>query len=288
MGLEDISALHHGVFYREGNLAILNMDATAAAEYLKDKTKIDCIITSPPYYGQRDYGVEGQIGLEDHPDIYLKKLVGVFNAYKPILNDTGSLWVNLGDTYWSGKYSTSVDKKQVGRVRCRPQDKKGDGKICRPKQLLLIPHRFAIAMQDEGWILRNDIVWVKPNPIPDPVADRCQISHEYIFHFVKKPRYFYNKQAVGIKTKSGTLMTPLDTWQIEYTKGDGVHRAAFAEELVRIPILATCPPGGVVLDPFNGSGTTLRFAKSHGISAIGIDIKTQYCQLAKDSLSSLF
>ena len=288
MIFDEVYANHQGVFLHKATTVILNMDTKEAASFLSNKVELDCIVTSPPYYGQRDYGVEGQIGLEDHPSQYLKKLVDVFEAYKPLLKDTGSLWVNLGDTYWSGKYSTSVDKKQVGRVRCRPQDKRGDGKVCRPKQLLLIPHRFAIAMQDAGWLLRNDIVWIKPNPVPDPVADRCQISHESIFHFVKKPKYYYNKPAVAITTKTGTLMTPLDTWTIDATKGNGVHRAAFAEELVRIPVLSTCPPNGVVLDPFNGTGTTLKFAQAHGFKSIGVDIKTEYCELAKQNLVSLF
>src|SRR5258708_40249806 len=143
----------------------------------------------------------------------------------------------------------------------RPQDRRGDGKLCKNKQLLLVPHRFAIAMQDEDWLLRNDNVWVKPNPIPDQVADRSCMSHEYIFHFVTQRFYYYNRVAVGRKTKRGTYMPPADTWEIPSSNGRRPHTATFSEELVKIPILATTPPNGIVLDPFAGSGTSLLFAK---------------------------
>jgi len=246
----------------------------------------DCIVTSPPFYGQRDYGVAGQLGLEQKPEEFLSNLVDVFSDAREVLNTSGSLWVNLGDTYWNGRgQARGQDDKQLARrFGLRPQDRRGDGKLCKNKQLLLIPHRFAIAMQAADWIVRNDNVWVKPNPIPDQVADRSCMSHEYVFHFVTQRFYFYNRVAVGRKTVKGTYMPPADTWEVPLSKGGTVHKASFPEELVRIPILATTPPRGIVLDPFAGSGTSLLFAKRHGFRSIGIDIKKEYCEVIKARL----
>lgn len=248
---------------------------------------VDCIVTSPPFYGQRDYGVAGQLGLERKPEEFITKLVNVFSDTHEVLNTTGSLWVNLGDTYWNGRgQARGQDEKQLARrFGLRPQDRRGDGKLCKKKQLLLIPHRFAIAMQDKDWIVRNDNVWVKPNPIPDQVADRSCMSHEYVFHFVTQRFYYYNRVAVGRKTIKGTYMPPADTWEVPLSKGGTVHKASFSEELVRIPILATTPPRGIVLDPFAGSGTSLLFAKRNGFRSIGIDIKEEYCEVMKTSIS---
>jgi site-specific DNA-methyltransferase (adenine-specific) len=196
----------------------------------------DCIVTSPPFYGQRDYGVAGQIGLEQKPDEYIDKLIDVFTDAREVLQTTGSLWVNLGDTYWNGRgQAKGQDQKQLARrFGLRPQDRRGDGKLCKNKQLLLIPHRFAIAMQDKDWIVRNDNVWVKPNPIPDQVSDRSCMSHEYVFHFVMQRFYYYNRVAVGRKTTKGTYMPPADTWEVPHSKGGTSHKASFSEELVRI------------------------------------------------------
>ncbi len=241
--------------------------------------KVDCIVTSPPYYGQRDYGISGQIGQEDHPQQFIDRLVDVFSLCWELLSDTGSLWINIGDTYWSGKGAhKSVEIKQgARRFGIRPQDKPGDGKWAKPKQLLLIPHRLAIALQDYGWLVRNDNVWIKPNPVPDQVRDRCSISHEYVFHFTKNRWYYFNRQAVGRHTEDNKVLPPLDTWVVPPSNGNGNHRASFSEHLVRIPILSTTPPNGIVLDPFNGSGTSLSFAFKNEFRSIGIDIKKEYC-----------
>jgi site-specific DNA-methyltransferase (cytosine-N4-specific) len=251
---------------------------------------VDCIVTSPPFYGQRDYGVAGQLGLEQKPDEFITKLVDVLNEAREVLHTTGSLWVNLGDTYWNGRgeHKGRDDKQQARRFGLRPQDRRGDGKLCKNKQLLLIPHRFAIAMQEKDWIVRNDNVWVKPNPIPDQVADRSCMSHEYVFHFVTQRFYYYNRVAVGRKTKKGTYMPPADTWEVAKSRGGTGHKASFSEELVKIPILATTPPKGIVLDPFAGSGTSLLFAKKNGFRSIGIDIKEEYCEVMKKAISETF
>ncbi|HEX8176642.1 MAG TPA: site-specific DNA-methyltransferase [Pyrinomonadaceae bacterium] len=252
---------------------------------------VDCIVTSPPYYGQRDYKVQAQIGLEEHPQQYIDRLVSVFREAQRVLKPTGSLWVNLGDTYWSGKGRPhGVDTKQKNRRFLRPQDKSGPRPLCTPKQLLLIPHRFAIAMQEEGWIVRNDNVWFKVNPTPDPAVDRSAAAHEYMFHFVLQRRYYYNWKAVAVpsngdrKTKS-----PPSVWQIPTTTNFKKHIAVFPEALVRIPILATLPARGILLDPFCGSATALSFAlaQRRGRRAIGVDISASALAEARDLLSPI-
>jgi site-specific DNA-methyltransferase (cytosine-N4-specific) len=179
-------------------------------------------------------------------------------------------------------------KQSARRFGLRPQDLPGDGAWTRPKQLLLIPHRFAIAMQDAGWLVRNDNVWVKPNPVPDQVRDRCSTSHEYVFHFTKERWYYFDRLAVGREMPSGKVLPPIDTWVVPPSRGpNGDHRAGFSEELVRLPILATTPPSGVVLDPFAGSGTSLVFARRRGLRSIGIDLKAEYCDQAAAAVQTV-
>ena len=279
--------LQEQAYYSDENTLLFNSDARTALDWLYDAgVRVDCIVTSPPFYGQRDYDVDGQIGLEKHPSEFIEELVSVFEGCKRILKDTGSLWVNLGDTYWSGKgRSHGKDIKQSARrFGLRPQDNKGDGLWCRPKQLLLIPHRFAIAMQDADWIVRNDNVWVKPNPIPDPVRDRCSISHEYMFHFVKERWYYFDRDAVSRETGQGATLPPLDTWIVPPARGTNGHKASFSEELIDVPIRATSPEHGVVLDPFVGSGTTLVYAQKLGLRSIGIDLKRDFCEIASQAV----
>lgn len=250
---------------------------------------VDTIVTSPPFYGQRDYGVEGQIGLEAHPGRYIERLVEVFALCREVLRDTGSLWVNLGDTYWSGKGQHRSDevKQSARRFGARPQDHRGDGRWTRPKQLLLLPHRFAIAMQEDGWLVRGDNVWGKPNPIPDQVRDRCTRSHEHVFHFTTQRWYYFDKPAVSVPAGSGRQVPPPDTWLVPPARGDGRHRASFSAELVRIPILGSCPPRGIVLDPFAGSGTSLVFARRHGLRSIGIELVEGYCAATAEAVGAV-
>lgn len=275
--------LRQHAYYSDDHTIIFNMDVNRALDLLAEHgVMVNCVVTSPPFYGQRDYGVDGQIGLEEHPSEFIARLASTFDRCDPILAPNGSLWVNIGDTYWSGKgeHKSGEAKQDARRFGLRPQDRKGDGKWCVPKQLLLLPHRLAIAMQDKGWTVRNDNVWLKPNPIPDQVRDRCSISHEYVFHFVKERWYYFDKNAVGRPTESGSVLPPLDTWEVPPVRGlRKGHKARFSEELVRIPVLATTPVGGVVLDPFAGSGTSLIFARKHGFRSIGIDLKQDFCKL---------
>lgn len=281
-------ALREAAFYADENVLIFNMDVREATRHLATAgVLVNCMVTSPPFYGQRDYGAEGQIGLEEHPSDFIAQLVDCFESCRPVLADNGSLWVNLGDTYWSGKgeHKSGEVKQSARRFGLRPQDKKGDGILCKPKQLLLIPHRFAIAMQDKEWIVRNDNVWVKPNPIPDQVRDRCSMSHEYVFHLVKSRWYYFNKELVGQLSASGSTLPPQDTWEIAPARSSHKHKARFSEELVRIPVLSTTPKNGIVLDPFAGSGTSLLYARKHGFRAIGIDIKREFCESMVEQLT---
>jgi site-specific DNA-methyltransferase (cytosine-N4-specific) len=282
--------LREHAFYADNDTLIFNMDVNDALELLaRNEMVVNCVVTSPPFYGQRDYEVDGQIGLEEHPAEFVTKIVDVFDRCGQILAENGSLWVNLGDTYWSGKgeHKSGEVKQSARRFGVRPQDKKGDGKWCKPKQLLLIPHRFAIGMQDNGWIVRNDNVWVKPNPIPDQVRDRCSMSHEYVFHIVKSRWYYFDKAAVGRQTEDGGMLPPLDTWEVPPVRGSQGHKARFSEELIRIPINATTPLRGVVLDPFAGSGTALLYARKQGFRAIAIDIKKDFCELMVEQLKEM-
>lgn len=282
--------LRKAAYYSDEHVLIFHMDVKEAIRVLTEAGVLaNCIVTSPPFYGQRDYGVKGQIGLEEHPSQFVTSLVESFDAARSVLAENGSLWVNLGDTYWSGKgeHKSGEAKQSARRFGLRPQDRKGDGKLCRPKQLLLLPHRFAIAMQDKDWLVRNDNVWVKPNPIPDQVRDRCSMSHEYVFHFVKSRWYYFNKMAVGRKSPSGAILPPADTWELPPARSSHKHKARFSEELVRIPVLSTTPPSGIVLDPFAGSGTSLLYARKNGFRAIGIDIKREFCRSMVDRLSEI-
>lgn len=274
--------LRDAAFYADDTALVLHMDVREGLKLLSEAgVQANCIVTSPPFYGQRDYEVDDQIGLEEHPSEFIASLADVFDDARMVLADNGSLWINIGDTYWSGKgqHRSGETKQSARRFGIRPQDRKGDGKWCVPKQLLLIPHRLAIELQERDWLVRNDNVWVKPNPIPDQVRDRCSMSHEYVFHFVQERWYYFDKNAVGRTSETGAVLPPLDTWEIPPVRGRaGMHKARFSEELVRIPILTTTPPRGVVLDPFAGSGTSLVFARKHGFRAIGIDAKREYCE----------
>jgi site-specific DNA-methyltransferase (cytosine-N4-specific) len=276
------------IYFQSPQITLYCGDAIRVLNLLP-RASVDCIITSPPYYGQRDYGVPDQIGLEKHPQEYIERLVAVFRVARHVLKPTGSLWVNLGDTYWSGKgQSGGVDFKQKNRRFLRPQDRSGPRPLCTPKQLLLIPHRFAIAMQEEGWIVRNDNVWYKVNPTPDPVKDRSAAAHEYMFHFVLGRHYYYNFDTVAVPSGGECSTKPLPSvWQIPIAPNFKKHIAVFPEALVRAPILATLPPDGILLDPFCGSGTALgcAIAQGEGRRAIGIDISISALGEAKDLLS---
>lgn len=281
--------LRHAYYADEKSIVMHGDVRHALRRLIAAGVEVDCIVTSPPYYGQRDYGIDGQLGLEDHPQRFIDHLIEVFNLCGALLRETGSLWINIGDTYWSGKgaHKSGEVKQGARRFGLRPQDRPGDGTWTRPKQLLLIPHRLAIALQEQGWLVRNDVVWVKPHPVPDQVRDRCSVSHEYVFHLTKSRWYYYDRHSVGRRLPSGRVLPALDTWEVPPAAGNGTHKASFSEDLIRIPILATTPAQGIVLDPFNGTGTSMIFARKHGFRSIGIDLSEQYCEEVAKTLKKL-
>lgn len=262
---------------------------------------VNCCVTSPPYYALRDYGMDGQIGRESSPKEYVSRLTEVFAEVRRVLRPDGTLWLNLGDTY-------------AGR---------GEEEI-KPKDLIGIPWMAAFALRDDGWYLRNDIIWMKENPMPESVKDRCTRCHEHIFLFSKSKQYFFdykaisepvtestkerlkrgiagsNKygapipgqpkvQTINLPRGHGTIsdgdINPLrskrDVWIVNTVPFKGGHYAAYPPKLVESCILAGCPVGGVVLDPFMGSGTTGMVAKQHDRHYVGIEINPEFAALAE-------
>lgn len=272
---------------------------------------INTCVTSPPYFGLRDYGVDGQIGLEKTPDEFVAKLVAVFREVKRVLRDDGTLWLNLGDSYATG---TTADRQKGDALLgnstsdARTQPRIGTPEGCKTKDLLGIPWRVAFALQADGWYLRQDIIWHKPNPMPESVRDRCTKAHEYIFLLAKSARYYYDADAVKVPVKAdwgtrdredgkyhneGTGLQPhtgltksYDTanrrsvWQVPTVGYAEAHFATFPPDLIRPCILAGCPEGGTVLDPFNGSGTTGVVCMETGRNYTGIELNPDYVTLA--------
>jgi site-specific DNA-methyltransferase (adenine-specific) len=274
--------------------SILNGDAANVLAQLPSSS-VDCIVTSPPYYLQRDYSTPVQIGNENTPDEYIKNLLKVFKECHRVLKEDGTLWINLGDKYQNG-------------------------------ELLGIPWRVALSLKNQGWILRSDIIWHKPNAMPSSVKNRPTTDHEYVFLFAKSDQYYYDIDAVrephvtftansrmkGGRNHFGKVNgTPEEgknannsnlhdgrwdqafhpkgrnrrtVWEIPLSKFRDAHFAVFPEKLVELCILAGCPEKGIVLDPFIGSGTTAVVAQRLGRKYIGIDSNLEYCEMAKDRL----
>jgi DNA modification methylase len=224
---------------------------------------MDCAVTSPPFFGQRDYGIKGQYGLEDSPAGYVANLRPVFAEVRRVLTSDGTLWLNLGDTYYSGRGSpgpNGTDAKQPARrgwVRSvdRPGQPWGT-----PKSLLMIPERVVMALQEDDWRLRNKGVWRKTNPTPDHTADRLPATWEPWFLLVKSRRYWFRPLPYG------------DVWDIPFTPLPGTHSPPFPLEFPLRCIQAGCKPGGVVLDPFSGTGTTGEACRRLGFRYTGIDL----------------
>lgn len=291
-------------------------DALRGLRLLEDES-VDTCITSPPYYKLRDYGKDGQIGLENTPEEYIQKLVEVFREVHRVLKRDGTLWVNIADSY-AGSGTASGRKS---------------------KDLIGIPWLLAFALRADGWYLRQDIIWQKPNPMPESVKDRCTKSHEYIFLLSKSPRYYFDGEAIAepvtdssmkrynqniqeqkgservpgksngnlkaalpryggkkytehpdkfYRTKSANAYDPRtkrnkrDVWTVSTKPYKGAHFATFPDTLITPCVLAGSREGGVVLDPFLGSGTTLMVANTYGRNGIGIELNEQYEQLLKD------
>ena len=275
---------------------------------------IDCVVTSPPYWALRNYGNKKQIGLEPNFNNYIKKLCDIFDEVKRVLKDEGTCWVNLGDTYYTKSGSSFLNDNIVSnkKIKLAGINKanaiRGEGLI-ESKNLTLTPFRFAIEMQRRGWIIRNVIIWHKPNCMPTSVKDRFTVDFEYLFFFVKNKKYYFEQQRELHKTESiqrtrykwdghresGSSFSGMNikkmchpdgrnkrcVWNISTGSYKGAHFAVYPEKLIEIPITAGCPLGGIVLDPFIGSGTTAVVAKRLGRNYLGFDLNKKYCKIAR-------
>ena len=243
-------------------------------------------VTSPPYYGLRDYGgQDNQIGLEQSPEEYVNQLVEVFNGVRDCLTDDGTLWVNIGDGYYNYKSGTGEYAKQSfakGRQDLPYKNPKRANKLegYKDKDLIGAPWMFAFAMRNNGWWLRQDIIWSKPNPMPESVRDRCTKSHEYMFLFSKSRDYYFDVDSIKIPTVDGEgLKRKKSVWDVKIKPYKGAHFAVYPSELIEPCILAGSEKGDIVLDPFIGSGTTAMVAKSLGRDYIGCELHEDYGKL---------
>lgn len=256
---------------------------------------VQCVVTSPPYWGLRRYGVEGELGQEDTPEDYVREMVGVFADVRRGLRRDGTLWLNLGDGYSTvskGNGGTrSFQATNAGSLFRSANRQRVPG--LKPKDLVGIPWRVALALQADGWWLRSDIVWAKPNPMPESVKDRPTRAHEYLFLLTKAERYYYDAGAIvepcAWNGKNGGAYSPQapayrnkrSVWTIAPQLTAEEHYATFPEALVEPCILAGSKPGDTILDPFVGSGTTGVVALRHGRHFIGIDLNPEYCAIAR-------
>jgi site-specific DNA-methyltransferase (cytosine-N4-specific) len=248
-----------------------------------DPDTFRCCVTSPPYWGLRDYGVAGQIGGENELDDYIENLVNVFREVRRVLTEDGTLWLNLGDSYTSGNRTwRATDKKNPAReMSYRPPTPRG----LKPKDLIGVPWRVAFALQADGWYLRADIIWHKPNCQPESVRDRPTIAHEYIFLLSKSEKYFYDYQAVKEPARTpGTSRNRRTVWRIRTRPYPEAHFATFPPKLAEPCVLAGSEAGDAVLDPFFGSGTVGEVCVKLGRKFTGIEIKEEYAALARRRL----
>ena len=283
---------------------------------------INCCVTSPPYWGLRDYGRDGQVGLEETPEEFIQNMVEIFREVKRALRKDGTLWLNLGDTYAANRGYQVPDSKHtdVGNKTGMKAFNLG----LKPKDLIGIPWRVALALQADGWYLRQDIIWHKPNPMPESVTDRCTKSHEYIFLMSKSERYFYDHEAIkepfaddrmgnpgpskqiyandpitgkGIRGQGGPSIklqeegwnkdgetsgrNKRSVWTVTTKPFKKAHFATFPPKLIEPCILAGCPKGGVVLDPFLGAGTTAFVSAENNRNYIGFELNSDYVEISE-------
>ena len=300
--------------------------------------KAQTCVTSPPYYGLRDYGHEGQIGLEETPEEYIKAMVEVFRCVWDVLEDDGTLWLNIGDSYASMQRSGKKESPGVGAkqemlpIKNKIKWGKGGGTNfwwriptqhygdIKPKDLIGIPWLLAFALRADGWYLRQDIIWHKPNPMPESVQDRCTKAHEYIFLMSKSQKYYYDAEAIKEEsintaeeqeakrnkidhkgqrdngdmrhTTAGFTKTGIyekrnkrSVWTVTTKPYAGAHFAVFPSDLIEPCIMAGAPVGGIVLDPFMGSGTTAQVAQSLGRQYLGCELNPDYKKLQEKRLA---
>jgi site-specific DNA-methyltransferase (cytosine-N4-specific) len=242
---------------------------------------VQCVVTSPPYWGMRDYGIDGQIGLEDSLNLYISNLVRVFSEVKRILKNDGVLWLNVGDAYTSGNRSwRAPDSKNPAReMSIRPRTPHG----LKRKDLIGLPWRIAFALQESGWYLRTEIVWHKPNAMPESVKDRPSRSHEYLFMLTKEEKYYYDKKQ-ELKANSKNLRS---VWSINTQPFLGHHFATFPSKLIEPCLNTSSKNDDYILDPFFGSGTVGVVSERLGRKYIGIELNPNYIGLAKTRLGGL-
>ncbi len=263
----------------EHPLQVLHGDARDIIRSLPDNT-FRCVVTSPPYWGVRDYGVAEQIGAEPDLDAYIRNLVAVFSEVRRALHPEGTFWLNIGNTYTSGgRKWRQADSKNKGRAMSyRPPTPEG----LKKKDLIGVAWMLAMACQREGWYLRNDIIWYKPNCQPESVKDRFTVSHEYLFMFSKSERYFFNQDAILEPALNGNgLKNKRTVWSINTEPYPEAHFAVFPRALIRPCVLAATQENDLILDPFYGSGTVGVVAKELRRRCVGIEIKRDYVEMAK-------
>lgn len=296
-------------------------DNRETLKQLPDKS-VQCVVTSPPYWGLRDYGEDEQIGLEQSPNDFIEQLCLVFDEVWRVLKDDGTIWVNLGDSYSAMRDSKAIpdslrdgDGTRVAQAANRnPANLRAAG--LKHKDLVGIPWRFAFAMQERGWYLRQDIIWAKPNPMPESVTDRCTKSHEYIFLMTKNPKYYYDNEAIkedsiwaedrragqgrlhyegkrqgqeGTGQENFVAITDKrnkrDVWNVAVKSYREAHFATYPPELITPCILAGSKEGDIILDPFSGSGTTGEVALLHDRNYIGLELNPEYAKLSEKRLT---
>lgn len=306
---------------------LYNMDCLAALQAMPDEC-INCCVTSPPYWGLRDYGVEGRFGLEKTPEEYVTKMVEIFREVRRVLRKDGTLWLNLGDSYVTSHAVGTKDDDtgwKHGAISRGYQARAGGvGNGRKQKDLVGIPWMLAFALRSDGWYLRQDIIWHKPNPMPESVKDRCTKAHEYIFLLSKSQRYYYDADAIAESMKQASIARAKESWNGNENRGHpsgrqnnmskymgseramsvthrnkrsvwtvstkpfkGAHFATFPPDLIEPCVLAGCPERGVVLDPFFGSGTTGLVAYQNGRNYIGIELNPEYVKMATERLEAV-
>lgn len=244
-----------------------------------------CAITSPPYWGVRDYDITGQIGAEPDLGEYIQTLVSVFREVRRVLRPEGTFWLNIGNTYTSGgrKWRDSDEKNKGRAMSYRPPTPSG----LKKKDLIGVAWLLALECQRDGWYLRNDIIWAKPNCQPESVKDRLTVAHEYLFLLSKSERYFFNQDAIKEPVVTGNGFKNRRTvWMINTEPLSDAHFAAFPRALVRPCLLASTRPNELVLDPFFGAGTVGVVANETGRRCVGIELKEEYVQIARRRTSA--
>ena len=277
---------------------ILIGDALEILRTLEAKSVQTCV-TSPPYWGLRDYGVGGQLGLEKTPQEFVGNLVSVFREVRRVLKDDGTLWLNLGDSWWNnyGGGSSTMTTGNAEAVMARGRCNRPKHSYLKIKDLIGIPWLVAFALQKDGWYLRQEIIWHKPNACPESVFDRCTKAHETIFLLSKSSKYYFDAKAIAEPAVSTankpddqkTLRNKRSVWTVPVGRLKEAHFATFPLQLIEPCVLAGCPEDGVILDPFGGAGTTAIVANQHKRNAILCEINPEYVEIARKRLSdSLF